>query len=95
MSGGTGGLAGVGGALLGRPADPPGETVMGGVGKALAQLLEELPGRLGGRRRGQVGEESRAQLPDLRFGAADRDPVALGQEATPTAGAAIPARVRS
>lgn len=68
---------------------------MGGVGKALAQLLEELPGRLGGRRRGQVGEESRAQLPDLRFGAADRDPVALGQEATPTAGAAIPARVRS
>ncbi len=69
--------------------------MVGGVGKALAQPLEKLLRRFGSGCRPEVGEKARAELADLGLGAADRNPVALGQEATSAAPTAILARVRS
>ncbi len=98
MPGRAGGLAGVGGAFRGRPADAPGEAVVRGVGVALAQALEKLLRAGGARRRGEVGEEARAQLPDFGLGVAGRDPVTGCQGATSTpvpTPVPSPARVRS
>ena len=76
-------FTGVGGALLRRPADAPGETVVGGVGETLAQPFEKSSRRFGRRRRREIGEETRAHLPHFGFGTAGGNAVALRQLAAP------------